>query len=59
MTTEQAYETIIVEKEHGRARITLNRPERKAALEWRDGRFSSPAARRAWQEEQWPEGPRN
>ncbi len=31
----------------------------KAALEWRDGRFSSPEARRAWQEEQWSEGPRN
>ncbi len=31
----------------------------KSALEWRDGRFSSPEARRAWQEEQWPEGPRS
>ena len=32
MTTEQAYETIIVEKERGRARITLNRPEKLNAL---------------------------
>jgi hypothetical protein len=27
MTNEPQYETIIVEKERGRARITLNRPE--------------------------------
>ena len=31
----------------------------KAALEWRDGRFNNPEARRAWQEEHWPEGPRS
>ena len=31
----------------------------KAALEWRDGRFNNPEARRAWQEENWPEGPRS
>jgi len=30
----------------------------KAALEWRDGRFNNPEARRAWQQENWPEGPR-
>ena len=30
----------------------------RAALEWRDGRFSNPEARRAWQEEHWVEGPR-
>jgi enoyl-CoA hydratase len=30
----------------------------KAALEWRDGRFNNPEARRAWQEEHWVEGPR-
>ncbi len=31
----------------------------KAALEWRDGRFNNPEARRAWQQENWPEGPRS
>ena len=31
----------------------------KAALEWRDGRFDNPEARRAWQEEHWDEGPRD
>jgi enoyl-CoA hydratase len=30
----------------------------KEALEWRDSRFSNPIARRAWQAENWPEGPR-
>jgi enoyl-CoA hydratase len=30
----------------------------KAALEWRDGRFSNADVRRAWQEEHWAEGPR-
>jgi enoyl-CoA hydratase len=30
----------------------------RAALEWRDGRFSNPEMRRQWQEEHWPEGPR-
>ena len=31
----------------------------KSALEWRDGRFNNPEARRAWQQENWPEGPRS
>jgi enoyl-CoA hydratase len=30
----------------------------KEALAWRDGRFSDLEQRRAWQEENWPEGPR-
>ena len=30
----------------------------RAALEWRDGRFSNPEMRRQWQQEHWPEGPR-
>src|SRR5690606_20732014 len=32
MSSEPQYETIIVEKERGRARITLNRPEKLNAL---------------------------
>lgn len=31
----------------------------KEALAWRDGRFSDLEQRRAWQQEHWPEGPRN
>jgi len=31
----------------------------KEALAWRDGRFSDHNQRRSWQEENWPEGPRN
>ena len=31
----------------------------KSALEWRDGRFANPEMRRQWQQENWPEGPRN
>jgi enoyl-CoA hydratase len=31
----------------------------KEALAWRDGRFSDPQQRRSWQQEHWPEGPRN
>lgn len=31
----------------------------KEALAWRDGRFSDLNQRRSWQEENWPEGPRN
>ncbi|MFN8638297.1 MAG: crotonase/enoyl-CoA hydratase family protein [Dehalococcoidia bacterium] len=30
----------------------------RSALEWRDGRFANPEARRQWQLEHWPEGPR-
>ncbi|MPZ98470.1 MAG: crotonase/enoyl-CoA hydratase family protein [Dehalococcoidia bacterium] len=30
----------------------------KEALAWRDGRFANPEQRRAWQQEHWPEGPR-
>lgn len=30
----------------------------RAALEWRDGRFSNLELRREWQAEHWPEGPR-
>lgn len=38
---------------------TLNRDEGlKNALQWRDGRFSNVEQRRAWQQEHWPEGPR-
>ena len=39
---------------------TRNRDEGlKEALAWRDGRFGDPEQRRAWQQEHWPEGPRN
>ena len=39
---------------------TRNREEGlKEALAWRDGRFSDREQRRAWQQEHWPEGPRN
>lgn len=31
----------------------------KEALAWRDGRFSDHNQRRSWQDENWPEGPRN
>ncbi|MEZ4502142.1 MAG: crotonase/enoyl-CoA hydratase family protein [Dehalococcoidia bacterium] len=31
----------------------------KEALQWRDGRFRDPEMRRQWQQEHWPEGPRN
>ena len=31
----------------------------KEALQWRDGRFGDPEMRRQWQQEHWPEGPRN
>ncbi len=38
---------------------TRNRDEGlKAALAWRDGRFSNPDQRLDWQREAWPEGPR-
>jgi enoyl-CoA hydratase len=39
---------------------TRNRDEGlKEALAWRDGRFSDREQRRAWQQEHWPEGPRD